>query len=178
PDLNRINKMPKGLKKYAAPHLAALQRALAAQGLLTPPTQKVVWRDKKRKKHIEYKKARLAGKPDPATMSALDSFQWRHGLQRTAGVLDAVTLNLLGLPPLGPELFQPLAGPQCLIDDLAGPPAWCEITKATLEVKQGSHDALHITLQSPPRTSPRLIATALESNGMSPLSLPPTSSCW
>ncbi len=178
PDLNRINKMPKGLKKYAAPHLAALQRALAAQGLLTPPTQKVVWRDKKRMKHIEYKKARFAGKPDPATISALDRFQWRHGLQQTAGVLDAVTLNLLGLPPLGPELFQPLAGPQCLIDDLAGPPAWCEITQATPEVKQRSHDALHITLQIPPRASPRLIATALESNGMSPLNLPPPSSCW
>ncbi|MBP6582606.1 MAG: peptidoglycan-binding protein [Chromatiaceae bacterium] len=178
PDLNRINKMPMGLKKFAAPHLAAVQRALAAQGLLTPPTQKVVWRDKKRKKHIEYKKTRFAGKPDQATITALDSFQWRHGLQRTAGVLDVVTLNLLGLPSLGPELFQTLSGPQCLIDDLAEPPAWCEITKATPEVKQRGHDALHITLQTPPRASPRLIATALESNEMSPSNLPPTSSCW
>ena len=121
---------------------------------------------------------RFSGKPDQATITALDSFQWRHGLQQTAGVLDVVTLNLLGLPSLGPELFQTLSGPQCLIDDLAEPPAWCEITKATPEVKQRGHDALHITLQTPPRASPRLIATALESNGMSSSNLPPTSSCW
>ena len=110
PDLNRINKLPKGLKKYAAPHLANLQRALAAQGLLTPPTQKVVWRDKKRKKHVEYKTAPFAGKPDPATIGALDRFQWRHGLQRKGEVLDAVTLNLLGLGAMGPGIFCPWPG--------------------------------------------------------------------
>ncbi|MCC7278821.1 MAG: peptidoglycan-binding protein [Chromatiaceae bacterium] len=127
PDLNRINKLPKGLKKYAAPHLAAVQRGLAAQGLLTPSTQKVVWRDKKRKKHVEYKTAPFAGKPDPATISALDRFQWRHGLQQTGGVLDAVTLNMLGLWAMGPELFQPLSGPQCLIDEVAEPLPLCEV---------------------------------------------------
>ncbi len=126
PDLKRINKMPSGLKQFAAPHLAAVQRALAAQGLLTPPTQKLVWRDKKRKKHIEYKTAPFTGKPDQATLTALDSFQWRQGLRQTEGVLDAVTLNLLGLWAMGPEIFQPLSGPQCLIDEVAEPIPLCE----------------------------------------------------
>ncbi len=168
PDLNRINKLPKGLKKYAAPHLAAVQRALAGQGLLTPPTQKVVWRDKKRKKHVEYKTAPFAGKPDPATISALDRFQWRHGLQQTGGVLDAVTLNMLGLWAMGPEIFQPLSGPQCLIEDLAEQTAWCEIPGVAPSEKQQDYDPLKITLQRPGVATSRLMVTALESNGVSP----------
>jgi hypothetical protein len=168
PDLNRINKLPKGLKKYAAPHLATVQRALAAEGLLTPPTQKVVWRDKKRKKHIEYKRAPFAGKPDQATMSALDSFQWRHGLQQTEGVLDAVTLNLLGLWAMGPEVFQPLSGPQCLVDDLPESPAQCKLTKTISGEGHRGEDALRITLQSPLQATSRLLMTALESNEVSP----------
>ena len=177
PDLNRINKMPKGLKKYAAPHLAAVQRALAAQGLLTPPIQKVVWRDKKRKKHIDYKTAPFAGKPDPATIGALDRFQWRQGLQRTGGVMDAVTLNLLGLWAMGPELFRPLSGPQCLIKDLAEPTAWCENPRVVPGARHRGDDALRITLQIPRQVTSRLPMTALTSNVIIPRApAPPGSS--
>jgi hypothetical protein len=117
PDLNRIKKLPAGLQRSAAPSIAAVQRALAARGLLTQPTQKVVWRDKKRKKHAEYRPAPFPGKPDKATVAALNAWQWRNGLRRTDGVLDAVTLGLLGLPPLGPEILMPPYGPQCEVHD-------------------------------------------------------------
>ncbi len=115
-DLNRTRKLPAGLQKRAAPRIAAVQAALADQGLLTQPTQKVTWRDKKRRQHVEIRPAPFSGKPDKATISALNSFQLRHGLRRTDGVLDAVTLELLGLPPLGAEVFKALAGPQCDFD--------------------------------------------------------------
>jgi hypothetical protein len=116
PNLGRIRKMPVGLRKLAAPHIAVLQRALAVQGLLTQPTRKLVWRDKKRKKHVDYKAVPFAGKVDKATVAAIDAFQWRNGLRKTQGVLDAVTLTMLDVPPMGPEIFLPLSGPQCVID--------------------------------------------------------------
>ena len=116
PDLNRINKMPPGSRRAAAPHIAAVQTALAARGLLTAPTQKVVRRDKKKKKYTEYKTVPFAGKPDKTLVAALNGFQWRHGLRKTEGVVDAVTLKLLGLPPMGPDIFLPLSGPACPFD--------------------------------------------------------------
>lgn len=119
PNLKRIGKMPKGLQRLAAPHVSALQTALAAQGLLTKPVRKSVWRDKKRRKHVTYKTLPFAGKADKATVAALSSFQLRNGLRKTEGVLDAVTLSMLGLPPMGPEIFRPLSGPQCPVDALA-----------------------------------------------------------
>jgi hypothetical protein len=121
PDLNRIKKMPARARRSAAVHLATVQTALAEQGLLTPPTRKSVWRDKKRKKHVSHKTLPFAGAPDQATVAALDAFQWRQGLRKTGGVLDAVTLRLLGLPPLEPEIVLPLSGPQCVIVAEAAP---------------------------------------------------------
>jgi hypothetical protein len=115
PDLKRISKLPIGLQRPTAPHVALVQKALAAQGLLKQPTKKQVWRDKKRKKHVVYKTLHFAGKVDKATIAALNTFQLRNGLRRTDGVLDAVTLELLGLPAMGPEIFLPLSGPQCAI---------------------------------------------------------------
>ena len=115
PDLSRIRKLPAGLQRLAAPHVIAVQNALAEQGLLKQPTKKHVWRDKRRKKHVVYKPAPFQGKVDKATIAALDTFQLRHGLRVTEGVLDAVTLELLGLPPMGPEIFLPVSGPQCRI---------------------------------------------------------------
>ena len=126
-DLSRIRKMPVGLRKSAAPHIAVLQRALAVQGLLTQPTKKSVWRDKKRKKHVDYKAVPFAGKADKATVAAIDAFQWRNGLRKTQGVLDAVTLTMLDVPPMGPEILLPLSGPQCAIDGSAETAPMCEI---------------------------------------------------
>ena len=65
---------------------------------------------------MEYKTAPFAGKADKTTVLALNAFQFRNGLLQTDGVLDAVTLDMLGLPPLGPDVFLPLAGPYCAID--------------------------------------------------------------
>ena len=127
PDLQRIRKMPTGLQKTAAPHIAALQTALAGRGLLSFPTQKIVWRDKKKKRHEEYKTAAFAGKADQTTVAALSKFQYRHGLRRTEGVLDAVTLNMLGLPPMEQDVFSPLSGPQCAFDGWAAAPPRSEV---------------------------------------------------
>lgn len=125
PDLNRIRKLPAGLQRLAAPHVIAVQNALAEQGLLKQPTKKHVWRDKRRKKHVAYKPVPFQGKVDKATVAALGTFQLRHGLRVTEGVLDAVTLELLGLPPMGPEIFLPVAGPHCEIP--GGTQASCAI---------------------------------------------------
>ena len=125
PDLSRIRKLPAGLQRLAAPHVIAVQNALVEQGLLKQPTKKHVWRDKRRKKHVVYKPVPFQGKVDKATIAALDAFQLRHGLRVTEGVLDAVTLELLGLPPMGSEIFLPVSGPQCRID--SGTEASCAI---------------------------------------------------
>lgn len=123
PDLRHIRKLPVGLQRPTAPYLAAVQNALAAAGLLQQPMEKHVWRDKKRRKHVTYKQVPFRGKADQATIAALNRFQMRHGLRQTDGVLDAVTLELLGLPAMGPEIFLPLSGPQCRTpSDPEGPP--------------------------------------------------------
>lgn len=126
PDLSRIRTLPSGLQRIAAPHVLSVQWALAAQGLLKQPTAKHVWRDKKRKKHVAYKQIPFAGRVDKETIDALDRFQLRNGLQATAGVLDAVTLELLGLPFMGTEILLPLAGPHCARMEGA-PVLQCEI---------------------------------------------------
>ncbi|MBP6583223.1 MAG: peptidoglycan-binding protein [Chromatiaceae bacterium] len=174
PDLNRIKKLPPSLKKRAAPHLATLQTALAGQGLLTPPTRKVVWRDKKRKKHVEYKRVPFAGTADSATVTALNSFQLRQGLRQTEGVLDAVTLNLLGLWAMGLEIFQPLSGPQCLIDEVAEPLPLCEV-----EAQAHKHPGDFILgISRPVRSNSGLMLSALRANGMDAVCQPETTTCW
>lgn len=174
PDLNRIRKMPPSLKKRAAPHLATLQTALAGQGLLTLPTRKVVWRDKKRKKHVEYRRVPFAGTADTATVTALNTFQWRQGLRQTEGVLDAVTLNLLGLTAMGPEIFQPLSGPQCPRDEAAEAPLLCEV-----EVPANNHrwDYRLPIITWPANSRSSLLLSALQA-GVSPANPPPTPTCW
>ncbi len=167
PDLKRIKGMPKGLSKYAAPYLAAVQRALAGQGLLTPPVEKVVWRDRQRKRHIEYRTAPFAGKPDAATMTALDHFQLRQGLRQTQ-LLDAVTLNLLGLWVMGPEIFQPVAGPFCPVEDSLDAAGRCDIPPQGSAARQGGEGALDIILHSPPRATSKPLLTVLETNLANP----------
>ncbi len=126
PDLNRVTDLPAGARRSAAPHIAAVQTALSQLGLLKQPIRKTVWRDKKRRKRTAYKTVPFTGKPDRETVAALDAFQARKGLARTGGVLDAVTMELLGLPAMGPEIFFPPAGPDCGIQRTAEV-AWCEI---------------------------------------------------
>ncbi len=151
PDLGRIRTLPVGLQRPTAPHIAALQNALAAQGLLKQPIKKHVWRDKKRKKHVAYKPAPFSGKADKATVVALNTFQLRHGLRRTDGVLDAVTLELLGLPPMGPEIFLPLSGPQCTIPPRAETVPRCEIPS------KGQRGHFADLSPTPSRPAPRLL---------------------
>ena len=150
PDLSRIGKMPAGLRRLAAPHIAALQTALSAQGLLTRPTKKSVWRDKKRKKHVDYKTVPFSGKADKATVAALNTFQLRNGLRKTDGVMDSVTLEMLGLPPMGPEIFRPLSGPRCPIEGGGGTAPMCEILTENRRIDLGG---VRSTL---PRPAPRL----------------------
>lgn len=119
PDLAQIMKMPSGLQRFTSVEVAALQTALAERGLLARPTQKTVWRDKKRKKHIKLETLPFSGKVDKATLTALNTFQWRQGLVQTKGAMDALTLGLLGLPAMGPEIFEPLKGPVCDVPMLA-----------------------------------------------------------
>ena len=126
-DIPRVRKLPARFQRTAAPYVAAVQTALADRGLLTQPTQKTAWRDKKRKKHTSYKAVPFAGKPDKATVAALNTFQLRHGLRRTDGVADAVTLEALGLPPMGLDVFLPPSGPRCAIEGDADAAALCEV---------------------------------------------------
>ena len=149
PDLSRIRKLPAGLQRLAAPHVIAVQNALVEQGHLKQPTKKHVWRDKRRKKHVVYKPVPFQGKVDKATIAALDTFQLRHGLRVTGGVLDAVTLELLGLPPMGPEVFLPVSGPQCRIS--SGTEASCAIPG------NGRGDALGIPGAAASRPRGRLL---------------------
>ncbi|WP_295447823.1 peptidoglycan-binding domain-containing protein [uncultured Thiodictyon sp.] len=128
-DLNRIKKLPARQQRLATPHIAALQTALAAQGLLTQPTQKVVWRDRKRKKHVEYNPRPFPGKLDKATVVALNTFQLRNGLRKTLGIVDAVTLNMLGLPTMGPDIFLPITGPQCPFYGWTETDSMCEVAE-------------------------------------------------
>lgn len=125
-DLNRLRDLPTGLRKTAAPRIAILQTTLAEQGLLQPLTRKVVWRDKQRKKHASHQTVPFTGFPGKATEAALDAFQWRNGLRKTQGVLDGVTLAMLGLPPMGPDLLLPPAGPQCAIEAATETAPLCE----------------------------------------------------
>ncbi|WP_295386544.1 peptidoglycan-binding protein [uncultured Thiodictyon sp.] len=141
-DLNRIRKMPARLQRRATPQIAALQTALATQGLLTQPTQKVVWRDRKRKKHVEYKPRPFPGKPDKATIAALNTFQLRNGLRKTLGILDTVTLSMLGVPTMGQEIFLPLSGPQCPFNGWAETNPMCEV-EAEKPASCGPRCAIH-----------------------------------
>ncbi|HSO83620.1 peptidoglycan-binding protein [Thiocapsa sp.] len=140
PDLSRIKTLPSGLQRLAAPHLVQLQTALAERELLKQPTRKSVWRDKKKKKRVSYKTMPFAGEVDTATLAALDAFQWRNGLRKTGGALDAATLGLLGLPPMGAEIFRPLSGPMCSVKLWAGRPPICGIRRDM----QGPADVLRI----------------------------------
>jgi hypothetical protein len=140
PDLDNIPERPSYQQRFAAPYIAELQQALEAQGLLKQPKKKTVWRDKKGRKRVSYRTLPFAGKVGKKTVAAFSGFQVRHGLRKTEGVLDAVSLRLLGLAPMGSEIFLPPVGPQCPIRRTPKPASMCEIPaerKAGLESEIG-----------------------------------------
>ncbi len=55
------------------------------------------------------------------------AFNPKNGLQKTEGVLDSVSLSMLGLAPMGSEIFLPIVGPQCAINQTTKPVSMCEI---------------------------------------------------
>ncbi|WP_242482391.1 peptidoglycan-binding domain-containing protein [Thiocystis violacea] len=126
-DLPGIRRLLKGQRQSSVPHIAVVQKALADEGLLTQSTKKVVWRDKRRKRHVSYEPAPFDGIAGKLTLGALSRFQLRNGLRQTQGILDGVTLAMLGLPPMGPEIFLPPAGPQCPLDPNAETTPVCEV---------------------------------------------------
>ena len=150
-DILRVRKLPARFQRTAAPYVAAVQTALADRGLLTQPTQKTVWRDKKRKKHTSYKTVPFAGKPDKATVAALNTFQLRHGLRRTDGVADALTLEALGLPPMGMDVLLPPSGPRCAIEGDADATPLCEVPPRL------SWGTLGVFSPNRPRALPRML---------------------
>lgn len=156
PDLRLIRKLPVGLQRPTAPHIAAVQNALAREGLLKQPTEKRVWRDKQRKKRVSYKQVPFTGKVDQATINALNGFQVRHGLRQTAGVLDAVTLELLGLAPMGPEIFAPLSGPQCLFPQDPSDARWC-----ALDERPGAGGGISELIPDRTRVTPRSLKAVM-----------------
>jgi hypothetical protein len=127
PDLDDIPDRPRRQQRFAALYVAELQEALVAQGLLKQPKKKTVWRDNKGRKRVKYKTLPFAGEVDKKTVAAFSAFQVRSGLRETEGVLDSVSLRMLGLAPLGCEIFLPAVGPQCVIDRTTKPASMCEI---------------------------------------------------
>jgi hypothetical protein len=160
-DLMRIGKLQARFQRSAAPYIAEVQTALAERGLLTRPTQKTVWRDKKRKRHESYKTVPFAGRPDKATVAALNSFQLRHGLRQTDGVVDAVTLGTLGLPAMGPEVLLPPSGPRCAMEPDAEAAPLCEVQGRPSWATLGVFDP------NRPRALPRILdgSAGLDSAG-------------
>ncbi|WP_462321594.1 peptidoglycan-binding domain-containing protein [Halochromatium sp.] len=100
-DLMGINRLLKSHQQASRPHIATLQKALAEAGLQTQ-TQA---RKRTQPAHFDG----IAGK---LTQGALNQFQLRNGLRPTDGLLDPVTAAMLGLRPLGREIFLPPSGPQ------------------------------------------------------------------
>jgi hypothetical protein len=127
PDLSRIQEMWAWQQRFAAPHIVELQRALAAQGLLKQPRKKSVWRDKKRRKRVKYKTLPFAGKVDGDTVTAFRTFQLGNGLQQTEGILDSVSLRMLGLATMGSEIFLPIVGPECAVNETTKLASMCAI---------------------------------------------------
>jgi hypothetical protein len=103
-DLTSINRRLKREQRASRPHIARLQQALADNGLQTQTRQ----RKRTEPAHFDG----IAGK---LTVGSLDRFQLRNGLLQTHGVLDPVTVSMLGLPPMGQDIFLPPSGPQCLV---------------------------------------------------------------
>jgi hypothetical protein len=104
-DLLSIPRRLKRQQRASRPHIARLQQALAEAGLQTQTRQG------KRTQPAHFDG--IAGK---LTLGSLDQFQLRNGLLQTHGLLDPVTVAMLGLPPMGQDIFWPPSGPQCPVE--------------------------------------------------------------
>lgn len=100
-----IKRLLKRQRRASKPHIAGLQEALAEEGLQT----QVRGARPARRAHFDG----IAGK---LTVGALDRYQQRNGLRQTHGLLDPVTVAMLGLPPMGRHIFTTPSGPQCPVD--------------------------------------------------------------
>jgi len=101
-DLLAINGLLKRHRRASKPHVARLQRALAEEGLQTQT-----------RGYQPASAAHFDGIAGKLTVGSLNRFQLSHGLRATDGRLDPVTAGLLGLPPMGLDIFLPPTGPQC-----------------------------------------------------------------
>ncbi|NEV62150.1 peptidoglycan-binding domain-containing protein [Thiorhodococcus minor] len=119
-DLMGIKRLLKSHRRASKPHIAALQEALAEEGLQTQT------RGRRPSKRLHFDG--IAGK---LTRGALDRFQLRSGLRQTHGLLDPVTLAMLGLPPMGRDIFLAPSGPQCLVQPELETAPSCETPRAT-----------------------------------------------
>lgn len=99
-----VKRLLKNHQRASRPHIATLQKALAEAGLQTQ-TQA---RKRTQPTHFDG----IAGK---LTQAALNQFQLRNGLRPTDGLLEPVTASMLGLPPMGHDIFLPPTGPHCSI---------------------------------------------------------------
>ncbi len=116
-DLTSINRRLKSQQRASRPHIARLQQALADNGLQTQTRQ----RKRTEPAHFDG----IAGK---LTLGSLDRFQLRNGLLQTHGLLDPVTVAMLGLPPMGQDIFLPPSGPQCPLKPEVEMAQHCETT--------------------------------------------------
>ncbi|NEX20817.1 peptidoglycan-binding protein [Thiorhodococcus mannitoliphagus] len=122
-DLMGIKRLLKRHRRASKPHIAALQEALAEEGLQT----QTHGGGRAKRAHFDG----IAGK---LTVGALDRFQLRHGLRQTHGLLDPVTVAMLGLPPMGRDIFLTPSGPQCPIQDETETALTCETPKASAQL--------------------------------------------
>ncbi len=122
-DLMAIHRLLKSHQRASRPHIARLQKALAEAGLQTQ-TQT---RKRTQPAHFDG----IAGK---LTQAALNQFQLRNGLRPTDGLLDPVTAELLGLPPMGRDIFLPPSGPQSPIRTSLNSPPSCRQPEVTREL--------------------------------------------
>jgi hypothetical protein len=114
-DLTAIRGLLKSHRRASRPHIAELQRALANQGLETQV------HGGRRAKTQQFDG--IAGK---LTVGSMNRFQLRSGLRPTDGRLDPVTARLLGLSPLGNEIFLAPSGPYCAISEAKERLAQCD----------------------------------------------------
>lgn len=122
-DLMGINRLLKSHQQASRPPIATLQKALAEAGLQTQTHA----RKRTQPEHFDG----IAGK---LTQAALNQFQLRNGLRPTDGLLDPVTTAMLGLPPMGLDIFLPPSGPQSPLQPELSSPQSCEAPEITRDL--------------------------------------------